>query len=118
MVTGTTFCNTGIDHGDRPSRAATPYPSNIFVTGLPGQVTKVTAQLRGLTHKEPTDLDVMLTGPEAPGRKLVILSDAGGTNDSEAPPVTNQTITFDDTAADRCSESAGERHLPTHRQRP
>ncbi|HET9647799.1 MAG TPA: Ig-like domain repeat protein, partial [Microlunatus sp.] len=45
----------------------------------------------------PTDLDVLLAGP-TPSTNLVLMSDAGGTNTSDAPSVVNQTITFDDDA--------------------
>ena len=66
VVTGTTYCNTGAITGPGTSAgSATPYPSNIFVTGLPGQVTKVTATLKGLTHSAPIDFDVLLSGPDA-----------------------------------------------------
>lgn len=92
VVTDTTFCNTGVitapDSGN-----AVPYPSNVFVTGLSGQVTKVVASLRGLSHSTPIDLDVLLSGP-TPTRNVILLSDAGG----EAP-VSNVNVTFDDAAA-------------------
>ncbi len=92
VVTDTTFCNTGTITG--PDRgAATPYPSNIFVTGLSGRVTKVTAQLKGLSHTAPIDLDVLLSGP-TPARNVFLMSDSGGQN-----PVSNLNLTFDDAAA-------------------
>ena len=72
---------------------AIPYPSNIFVSGLTGSVTKVTATLNGVSHAVPVDLDVMLSGP-APTTNLLLLSDAGGT-----AAVSGATIVFDDGAA-------------------
>lgn len=93
VVTDTTFCNAGpISVPD--SGTATPYPSNIFVTGLTGQITKVTASLKGVTHDASIDLDVLLSGP-TPSQNLFLLSDAGG-NDND---VTNANLTFDDAAA-------------------
>jgi subtilisin-like proprotein convertase family protein len=73
------------------SGAATPYPSNIVVSGLTGTVTKVTATLNALSHTFPGDVDVLLVGPA--GQNVVLMSDVGGTNDA-----VNVTVTFDDTA--------------------
>ena len=90
-VTGTTFCNAGpLTTPDRG--AATPYPSNVFVTGLTGQVTKVTAQLRGLSHQAPIDLDILLSGP-TPTRNVFLMSDSGGQS-----AVSTLDLTFDDDA--------------------
>ena len=90
-VLGTMFCNDG-PIAMPPAGAATPYPSNVFVSGVPGNITKVTATLRGVTHQASIDLDVMLSGPG--NQNLFLLSDAGGNNN----PVNNATITFDDDA--------------------
>jgi len=73
------------------SGIATPYPSNIVVSGLTGTVSKVTATLAGLNHTFPGDIDVLLVGPA--GQTVVLMSDVGGTNDA-----VNVTVTFDDTA--------------------
>lgn len=91
VVTGNTFCNTG--PLALPSVGpAQPYPSNINVSGLSGNITKVTATLNGLSHQAPFDLDVLLSGP-APNKNLFLLSDSGGFN-----PVSNVDVTFDDAA--------------------
>ena len=98
VVTDTTFCNTGTI--TTPERgAATPYPSNIFVTGLTGQVTKVTAQLKGLSHTAPIDYDILLSGP-TPTKNVFLMSDSGGQN-----PVSNVNLTFDDDAASTIGNS-------------
>ncbi len=76
--------------------AATPYPSNIFVTGLPGQVTKVTASLKGLSHTAPIDFDILLSGP-TPARNVILLSDAGGQS-----AASNVDVDFDDRRAGPC----------------
>jgi subtilisin-like proprotein convertase family protein len=93
VVTGQTYCNTGVVTvpSDGP---ASPYPSNITVTGLTGVVTSVTATLHSLSHAVPSDLDVMLSGP-TPATNLLLMSDSGG-----ATSVSDATIVFADDAAD------------------
>ena len=78
---------------------ATPYPSNITVSGLSSTVGNVTVTLSGLSHTFPDDIDVLLVSPT--GRKMIIMSDAGGLN-----AVTNVTITLDDAAATALPDSA------------
>lgn len=91
VVTDTTFCNPGAIVP--PNRGqAVPYPSNVFVTGLSGEVTKVTAALRGVSHAEPQDLDILLSGP-TPTRNVILLSDAGGQD-----AVSDLDLVFDDEA--------------------
>ena len=53
------------------SGAATPYPSNIVVSGLTGTISKVTVNLNGLSHTFPEDVGMLLVGPG--GQKFVIL---------------------------------------------
>ena len=62
-----------------------------FQVRMPGTVTSVTLQFRGLSHAHPDDLDMLLVGPQ--GQNAIIWSDAGGSNDVE-----NLTITLDDAA--------------------
>jgi subtilisin-like proprotein convertase family protein len=78
-----------------PPTRASPYPSNLSVTGLTGQViTKATVTLNALSHGYPSDVTVLLVGPS--GQKTVIMSETGG----QIPlAVTNLTITLDDDAA-------------------
>jgi extracellular elastinolytic metalloproteinase len=71
---------------------ATPFPSDINVSGLVGTVSKVTVTLTGIEHTFPSDIDVLLVGPQ--GQKMILLSDAGGGTD-----INNVTVTFDDAAA-------------------
>ena len=59
---------------------ATPYPSNISVSGLTVPIGRVSITLNGLSHTFPDDLDVLLVAPD--GAKLIVLSDAGDTNDA------------------------------------
>lgn len=74
-------------------QAATPYPSNITVSGVAGVVERVSVTLNGLTHAFPADIDVLLVSPS--GRKSVIMSDFGG----GSPGVSNVNVTLDDYAA-------------------
>jgi Ig-like domain CHU_C associated/Secretion system C-terminal sorting domain len=74
---------------------ATPYSSNITVSGLPASgagvyVRQVT--LNGLSHTWPSDVDILLQSPT--GRNVIILSDAGGST-----PVSGLTMNFRDDAA-------------------
>ncbi len=104
VVSGTTFCNNGgIQINDPASLggigAATPYPSHISVTGTTGNLVKVTATVKGLTHTNTDDIDVLLVSPS--GTTLKLMSDAGGFNG-----VANANLTFDDAAASLLPDSA------------
>jgi subtilisin-like proprotein convertase family protein len=70
---------------------ASLYPSNIVVSGLTGTVTRVTVNLRGLSHTWPADVDMLLVSPS--GQKFVLLSDVIGSSGW-----TNIDYTLDDTA--------------------
>jgi subtilisin-like proprotein convertase family protein len=69
---------------------ATPYPSNIAVSGL-GSVTHLTITLTGISHTFPDDIDMLLVGPQ--GQTATIFSDVGG-----SVPASGVTITLDDAA--------------------
>ncbi|HEX8368852.1 MAG TPA: proprotein convertase P-domain-containing protein, partial [Pyrinomonadaceae bacterium] len=69
-----------------------PYPSEIQVSGQSGLVSKVTVGVENFSHSSPGDVDLMLVAPN--GRKVVLMSDAGGANE-----VNNVSLTFDDAAA-------------------
>jgi subtilisin-like proprotein convertase family protein len=78
-----------------PPTAAAPYPSTITVTGFVGQaVTRATVTLYGLTHGFPSDVDILLVGPQ--GQKSILLANVGGQNKYS---ITNLLLTFDDDAA-------------------
>ncbi len=81
-----------ITDGQTPPTASNPYPSPITVSGLAGNITKVTVTLTGLSHTFPDDIDMLLVAPS--GAKLIIWSDVGG-----ATAASNVTITLDDAAA-------------------
>lgn len=73
------------------SGTAAPYPSNIVVPALAGNVTQVTVKLNGFNHIFPDDVDILLVGPG--GQNAIIFSDVGG-----APDAVNVTLTLDDAA--------------------
>jgi subtilisin-like proprotein convertase family protein len=81
------------------SGSASPYPSAISVSGVSGTVSRVIVQLFGINHTFPDDVDVLLVGPG--GQKVILLSDAGGSND-----LINVTLTFDDTASASVPDAA------------
>jgi subtilisin-like proprotein convertase family protein len=76
---------------------ATPYPSDITVSGLTDTVSKVTVTLTGITHTFPGDVDMLLVGPN--GQGMVLLSEAGGN-----APIRNVTINLNDNATEAVAE--------------
>ena len=76
---------------------ADPYPSVINVSGVTGQVGKVTATLANLTHTYPHDISALLVSPS--GVKLLLLSHA-----AEISSAANVTLTFDGNAASALPE--------------
>ncbi len=89
----TTFSNgAAIFGGDGGRGRATQYGSTIVSSGLTGAITDVNVTLTNLNHLNPDDLDIMLIGPS--GKRIILLSDAGGTAD-----VVTANLTFDDAAA-------------------
>jgi subtilisin-like proprotein convertase family protein len=70
---------------------ASPYPSTISVSGVAGTVRSVRATLNGLAHTFPSDIDILLVGPQ--GQQVVLLSDVGGGTD-----IVGVNITLDDAA--------------------
>src|SRR5262249_36986738 len=79
-------------HIHRPN-AASPYPSNIVVSGLAGTVTDINVTLRGFTHDYPKAADVLLVGPGGP---TILMADSGGPGFGG---LSNVKLTFDDAAA-------------------
>src|SRR5262249_42862367 len=97
-VNGNQFCNSlsGVTLND--NAVATPYPSNIFVSGLSGTISKVTVDLKGLTESRPQDLSMLLVGPT--GKTFVFFSDAGSTSS-----VNGINLNLDDTASSALPQS-------------
>jgi subtilisin-like proprotein convertase family protein len=84
--------NITINDSASPPTLASPYPSQINISGLTGNVAKVTVDLKNLTHTFSDDIDILLVGPT--GATAAIMSDAGGSF-----PIFNLNLTFDDNAA-------------------
>ncbi|MBS1794652.1 MAG: VCBS repeat-containing protein [Acidobacteria bacterium] len=70
---------------------AAPYPSSIQVSGLPGLVTGLAVNIENFSHNFPDDVDILLVAPN--GRRIVLMSDAGG-----GTAANNLSLTFSDTA--------------------
>ena len=79
--------------------AAQPYPQQVTISGQPGSVTKATVTLTNFSHLAPDDVDVMLVAPN--GRKIVLMSDVGGTTE-----VGGVNFTFDDAATASLPDNA------------
>ncbi|HUS14155.1 MAG TPA: M14 family zinc carboxypeptidase, partial [Chloroflexia bacterium] len=67
---------------------ASPYPSNITVAGA-GTVGSIRVSVTGISHTWPDDIDMLLVGPN--GGKVLLMSDAGGSND-----IASVNLTFQD----------------------
>jgi uncharacterized delta-60 repeat protein/uncharacterized repeat protein (TIGR01451 family) len=79
--------------------AATPYPSVINVSGLPGAVTGTTVMLTNINHTWPRDIDILLVSPA--GQKSILMAKAGSSF-----AVNNLTLTFDDAASSFLPQSS------------
>jgi subtilisin-like proprotein convertase family protein len=72
---------------------ATPYPSEINVSGLTGLVTDVNVTISGLSHEWPDDIGLLLVSPA--GKSVILMADSGG-----GLAVSGINLTFDDAASD------------------
>jgi len=79
--------------------AASPYPSDIVVSGVSAGVRRVTVQLDGVTHTFPEDIDIALVAPN--GQCAMLMSDVGGN-----VPISGISLNFDDAAATMLPDSA------------
>ena len=75
-----------------PPRPASVYPSNIQVSGMTGNTTRVAVTLNGFSHGRTNDVDILLVSPS--GAKFIFLADAGGFSAQE-----DKVYTFADDAA-------------------
>lgn len=82
------------------SGPGSPYPSNISVSGLTGQISAMTASFNGFTHSSAGDVDALLVAPS--GQNIILMSDLGDPDTFTF--ANNATITFAD----------GSPSLPTH----
>jgi subtilisin-like proprotein convertase family protein len=104
ILVATQQCNaTAIpisDAGGGNPGLGNPYPSNIVISGVAGNVARVVVTINGLTHTEPDDVDMLLVGPT--GARIIFLADVGGT-----PTATNINLVIDDFAAAQLPDSGG-----------
>jgi uncharacterized repeat protein (TIGR01451 family) len=96
-IATTTFTNStliNIPNGQPASTVgvASPYPSNITVSGIAQPVLGVRVTLNDYSHTFNADVDFLLVGPT--GQKMVILADAFGSGGA-----TNATVNLRDDAA-------------------
>ncbi|HUS15758.1 MAG TPA: proprotein convertase P-domain-containing protein, partial [Chloroflexia bacterium] len=87
-----TACGQGVFSNPAPitindAGPASPYPSNITVAGA-GTIASVSVSITGISHTWPDDIDMLLVGPN--GGKVLLMSDAGGSNDVAAVNLTFQ----------------------------
>jgi len=92
VVTGNQFCNTGAITVPSTAGAATPYPSNIFVTGLSGNVGAVTVNLNNISSSDIAQTDLLLVGPT--GAKIIPFASVG-----DGSTIGGVNITLDDAAS-------------------
>ncbi|MDQ6777331.1 MAG: Ig-like domain repeat protein, partial [Actinomycetota bacterium] len=98
---GTKYCNTGsIALNDPNSQSngnnnatATPYPSRIFISGKPGNLTNLTVNLLSASYSHSQDIDVLLVGPS--GQSLILVSNLGP-NSGPGAPAAGANLTFSD----------------------
>ena len=72
---------------------ASPFPSTIKFSGVPTKIAKVTVTLHGFSHTFPSDVGLLLAGPN--GQNVVLMNDTGGGQ----PGATNINLTFDQNAS-------------------
>jgi subtilisin-like proprotein convertase family protein len=98
---GLTFCNPGTISLPNISTSSTPYPSRIFVSGLPGTLKAMSVALKSFTRADPSATAALLVGPQLQGnsvpQNLVLFSEAGDNTGSGGPfSVSNVNLLFQD----------------------
>lgn len=98
------FCNSAPISmtGILSSGPASPYPSNITVSGMSGVVSNVNITLNNVQHTWGRDIDVLLVSPD--GRKFIPMSDVGQGNGLDNPV----TITLSDAGAALITSGTGQ----------
>ncbi len=61
--------------------AATPYPSSVVVSGMPGPITDVNVTLHGVGHTSPRNIGALLVSPS--GDTVIVMSGNCGIGDIE-----------------------------------
>jgi uncharacterized repeat protein (TIGR01451 family) len=68
---------------------ASPYPSSLYITGVPGQIRDITVTLHVVSHTYSADIVALLVGPN--GQTVVLMANAGAGNDAQ-----DVTLTIND----------------------
>ena len=89
-----TITDAGALNGSAPAKA-TPYPSDIAITGVTGQISKLTVALNNLNHTCSTDVDAILVAPDGL-HKSVLMSDAGDCPGGATQPIPGSNPFTDD----------------------
>jgi large repetitive protein len=92
-----TFSNpaaiTIVDHAD-----ASPYPSDVAVSGLTGPIVDVNVTIKDYSHRFPDDVGVVLVSPN--GDAMLLMNGAG-----DDPNAVDVDLTFDDQAPVQMSDT-------------
>lgn len=83
----------GTGTGALTGAPASPYSSDINVTGLTGKIASIAVGLKGINHTFPSDIDVLLVSPT--GQQMILMSDVNQRRSIAA----NVNLTLVDTAA-------------------
>jgi len=92
-----------INDSTNPPTKASPYPSQINVSGVIGTVAKVTTTMVGVSHTYPDDIDALLVGPNnqaGPAPNTLLMAAVGGPFS-----ISNVRLTFDDSYPSLPNES-------------
>jgi subtilisin-like proprotein convertase family protein len=84
---------------------ATPYPSEIAISGMSGTIQKLTVEILDLNHTCVDDLSVLLVGPN--GQGVILITNLEGCGNFR-----HASLTFDDDAATSLSSAQSGRYRP------
>jgi uncharacterized repeat protein (TIGR01451 family) len=71
---------------------ASPYPSSLYISGIPGQIHDITVTLRVVSHTYTADIVALLVGPD--GQTVVLMANVGAGTDAQ-----DVTLTINDDGA-------------------
>ena len=91
VATGNQFCNQGAITVPSTAGAATPYASNVFVSGFSGNVGSMTVQLNNISSSNIAQTDLLLVGPT--GAAIIPFAAVG-----DGSTISGVNITLDDAA--------------------
>ncbi len=92
VVNGNQFCNQGTVSVPSATGEATPYPSEVFISGYPGTVSTVTVQLNNISSNDIPLTDLLLVGPT--GAAIVPFANIGN-----SASISGVNIGLDDSAS-------------------